>query len=56
VELRNKVVVVTGGAHGVGLACAARFTTEGARVAIIDLDEDAVREAGARIGALPLSA
>lgn len=39
-------VVVTGGAHGIGQACAARFSEEGARVVVTDLDlEEAQRVA-----------
>lgn len=33
-ELAGKVVLVTGGSKGIGLACAKAFTAEGARVAI----------------------
>lgn len=33
--LKNKVVLVTGGSKGIGLACAQAFMTEGARVAIV---------------------
>lgn len=34
-ELRNKTVLITGGSSGIGLACAAAFLAEGARVAIV---------------------
>lgn len=38
-ELRDKVVVVTGGAGGIGSAMARRFATEGARAVVVsDLD------------------
>lgn len=33
-ELKNKVVLITGGSKGIGLACAAAFAHAGARVAI----------------------
>lgn len=37
-ELKNKVVMVTGGSKGIGLACAAAFLREGAKVAIVSRD------------------
>jgi NAD(P)-dependent dehydrogenase (short-subunit alcohol dehydrogenase family) len=38
VELDGKVVVVTGGARGIGAALARRFAAEGAKVVVADLD------------------
>jgi len=38
-RLEGKVAVVTGGASGIGRACAVRFAEEGARIVIGDLDE-----------------
>src|SRR6185369_695844 len=35
--LRNKVVIVTGGASGIGAAIVQRFEEEGAKVAVFDL-------------------
>ncbi len=43
----NKVVVVTGGASGIGLAATRRFSAEGAMVVIADVN-DALGEAAAR--------
>ena len=37
-QLTDKVVVVTGGSKGIGLACAEGFLAEGARVAIVSRD------------------
>jgi NAD(P)-dependent dehydrogenase (short-subunit alcohol dehydrogenase family) len=39
--LDGKVALVTGGASGVGLATVRRLSAEGARVAVVDLDDSA---------------
>jgi NAD(P)-dependent dehydrogenase (short-subunit alcohol dehydrogenase family) len=44
-NLKNRVVVVTGGASGIGLATARGFLAEGAKVAIWDLGESPARAA-----------
>ena len=36
-RFQNKVVVITGGARGIGRAAAERFASEGAHVAVVDL-------------------
>lgn len=41
-RLDGKVVLVTGAAGGLGLACCRLFATEGARVALSDLDSEAL--------------
>jgi NAD(P)-dependent dehydrogenase (short-subunit alcohol dehydrogenase family) len=49
-QLRDKVAVVTGGAHGIGLAIAQRYLTEGAKVVIADVDRSAGGKAAERLG------
>ena len=46
-RLKDKVAIVTGAAHGIGLAIARRYVAEGARVTIADIDA-AAGEAAAR--------
>ena len=48
-SLAGKVVLVTGGSQGIGLACAAEAVAAGARVAIAARSPDTLREAEARL-------
>jgi NAD(P)-dependent dehydrogenase (short-subunit alcohol dehydrogenase family) len=54
-EIKDKVVVVTGGASGIGKALAQRFAHEGARgVVVADLDGEGAETVAAGIGGLGL--
>jgi glucose 1-dehydrogenase len=48
--LKDKVAIVTGGAHGIGLAIAQRYVREGARVVIADIDLAAGQGAANALG------
>lgn len=50
-RFENQVVVVTGGASGIGRACVERFAAEGAKVAIWDFDAKAGAALAAELGA-----
>lgn len=45
----QRVAVITGAARGIGFGIAQRFASEGASIAILDLDETAAQEAAARL-------
>jgi NAD(P)-dependent dehydrogenase (short-subunit alcohol dehydrogenase family) len=48
--LKDRVVLVTGGSKGIGLACAHAFLREGARIAIASRDDANLESAGAQLG------
>ena len=45
----RRVAVITGAARGIGFGIARRFASEGASIAILDLDEVAAQEAAGRL-------
>jgi NAD(P)-dependent dehydrogenase (short-subunit alcohol dehydrogenase family) len=51
----SKVVVITGGASGIGKACAERFVAEGGKVAVLDIDQSAAMTTAARLKGLAVT-
>jgi short-subunit dehydrogenase len=49
-SVTDKVIAITGGARGIGLAIATVLQRLGGKIAIGDIDESAVKETGARLG------
>jgi NAD(P)-dependent dehydrogenase (short-subunit alcohol dehydrogenase family) len=49
-RLKDKVAIVTGAAHGIGLAIARHYVAEGAKVAIADVDATAGEAAARSLG------
>ena len=47
---KGRTAVVTGGARGIGLACAAKIAAGGGRVALWDRDMDRARQSAASLG------
>lgn len=49
-RMEGKVAWVTGAARGIGAAAARRFVAEGAKVMLVDVREDGLRELAAQLG------
>ena len=54
--VQDRVALVTGGAQGIGAAVARRLAAGGARVAVLDLNEDAAGAVASEFGGLALGA
>jgi len=52
IEIANRTAFITGGANGIGLGIARALAREGAKIALADLDEAALRAAKAELGSL----
>ena len=50
IELRGKVVLITGGARGIGFETARLARERGASVALVDLDREVVEDSAAALG------
>ena len=50
-QLESRLIVITGGASGIGAACAEVVASRGARVAVLDMNMDQARSVAERIGA-----
>jgi meso-butanediol dehydrogenase/(S,S)-butanediol dehydrogenase/diacetyl reductase len=49
-ELKDKIIVLTGGADGIGRECALAYGREGGIVAILDRNRDAAEQTAAELG------
>ena len=49
-DITNKVALITGGASGLGLATAELFIESGAKVMLLDLNEDNAKAAAEKLG------
>ena len=54
-QLRDRVVVVTGGANGIGKGLCERFAAEGARVVVADLEQDNAALVATAIGGVAIA-
>lgn len=50
ISLEGRTALITGGASGIGVACARAFSRAGATVTVCDQNEQAVKELAEEIG------
>ena len=48
-QIKNSVIVVTGGAQGLGRSMAEDFARQGAKLALIDMNADMLADAAAEV-------
>jgi len=56
VDFKDKIVLVTGGANGIGRALCEQFANAGAKVAVVDLEGDVAIALAAPLGGIGLAA
>ena len=49
-QFNNRVAVITGGASGIGAACARAFAAKGARIVCLDINGDGAADVAAKFG------
>lgn len=51
-KLQGKIAIITGAADGIGLACARRFSEEGAFIVMVDINKDKLKAASENLNAV----
>ncbi|MDP6564013.1 MAG: SDR family oxidoreductase [Alphaproteobacteria bacterium] len=54
-QFDDKVTVITGGASGIGAACARNFAARGAKVAVVDINRDGAEAVAGEVGGLAVA-
>lgn len=54
-DLNNKVCVITGGASGIGAACARAFAAKGAKVVVTDINKEGAERVAREVGGIAIT-